>query len=383
MQLVHAGFDKLDLSVMANVSPALFAALEAARDEAEDKRTDVPFSYGGTDFDILPHGGNGYRFILRMGAADAHWFIKKPNAKDPWGIRISVGSTMLATQGLSVVRDHLDKTLARLGILYEPHQISIARADFCVDILAPGFELSPERFVIHSHTNRADYHAEPEDKRSNGKSGLYTSVTVGKSPGRQVIIYDKRREVIERKKPIWWDIWNANRMRQDMPQLDPEDRSLDLYRIEVRAGKDLLKDRWQIRTWEQFDAQFGDVVAEAFDKIRYCEPDPADSNRARWPLHPIWALAASICEENLLGMRTYLDPEHVKYVHREEHMRLILAQIIGNSITLAALDGIQEDGLEDYLGFTLADRMANAIRAEPERFGAKLEAAAGRYRFEA
>jgi hypothetical protein len=26
---------------------------------------------------------------------------------------------------------------------------------------------------------------------------------------RQVFIYDKRREVIDRHKPIWWDIWNA------------------------------------------------------------------------------------------------------------------------------------------------------------------------------
>ncbi len=381
MQIVHTGFDKLDLSIQANVSPALFDALEAARATAEDKRAEIPFGYGGADFDILPYGGHGYRFILRMGASDAQWFIKKPNARDPWGIRISVGSTMLATQGLKVVRGHLDRTLSRLDINYRPHQISIARADFCVDILAPGFELSPENFVIHSHSNRADYHAEPEDRRSNGKSGLYTSVTVGKSPGRQIIIYDKRREVIERNKPIWWDIWNANLRRAEQPQICPEDRPLDLYRVEVRAGKNLLKDRWQIRTWEELEAQFGDVVAEAFDKVRYCDPEPADSNRARWPVHPLWARAASVCDEDLMDMRTHLDPDRVRYVQREEHLRLILAQVIGNAITLAALEGTPEDDLEDYMGTTLADNLANAIRTEPRRYGAKLEAAAARYRF--
>jgi len=31
-------------------------------------------------------------------------------------------------------------------------------------------------------------------------------VAVGKMLERQVFIYDKRREVIDRHKPIWWDI---------------------------------------------------------------------------------------------------------------------------------------------------------------------------------
>jgi hypothetical protein len=71
------------------------------------------------------------------------WFIKKPNARDPWGIRISVGSTFLATQGLGMARAYLDKTLARLGVKYAAHQVSVARADFCIDILAPDFECKP------------------------------------------------------------------------------------------------------------------------------------------------------------------------------------------------------------------------------------------------
>jgi hypothetical protein len=94
-------------------------------------------------------------------------------------------------------------------IKYGAHQVSIGRADFCIDILAPDFELTPDQVVIHSHSNRSVYLSQPSDLSSNGKSGRFTSVTAGKMPGRQVIIYDKRREVIDKNKPLWWDIWNA------------------------------------------------------------------------------------------------------------------------------------------------------------------------------
>ena len=151
------------------------------------------------------------------------WSFKKPNPRDPWGIRLNIGSTLLATQGLGFARAYIDKTLTRLGVHFAAHQVSIARADFCVDVLAPDFELIPDQFVMHSHTNRADY-LPTDDTTTNGKSGGYTSATIGKMPGRQIIVYDKRREVIEKSKPIWWDIWNATLSAQGLPPLDPSDR---------------------------------------------------------------------------------------------------------------------------------------------------------------
>ncbi|MFP1646692.1 hypothetical protein [Pontitalea aquivivens] len=383
MRIIHQGFDTLTLSIQANIPPDLFDYLDAERDKAEETRAPVLISYGGAEFSLSNHGGNGYRFILKGGPLDMTWFFKKPNAKDPWGIRLNIGSTLLATQGLGYARAYIDKTLERLGIRYGAHQVSIARADFCVDVLAPGFNLVPENFVIHSHTNRADYQTfeEEEDRRSNGKSGRFTSVTVGKMPGRQVIVYDKRREVIDHRKPIWWDIWNANLERDGLPPLDPEDRAASqVWRIEIRAGKALLKDRWQIRQWAEFDALFGDVVTEAMQKIRYCEPDPTDTNRARWPDHPIWELVSEAAEGDLTEMRSYLDPQKVKHVHREDHIRLIMALLTGNATTLAALEGVPEARLADHMA-GLGLRLKEAVRADPERAANKLEEAKGRYRF--
>jgi hypothetical protein len=375
MQIIHRGFDTLALSIQANIPPDLFAELDAARDRAETARTSLPFSYGGADFDILGYGGAGYRFILQGGPLEVTWFIKKPNARDPWGIRISVGSAFLATQGLGMARAYIDKTLERLGVVYAAHQVSIGRADFCIDILAPDFDLIPDHVVMHSHANRSDH------LTSNGKSGQFTSVTAGKMPGRQVIIYDKRREVIDKHKPLWWDIWNANLDRAGLPLLDPTDAAQSrVWRIEIRAGKALLKDRWQVRTWADLDALFGDIVAEAFQKVRYCDPHPTDTNRARWPNAAIWDLAQAEAQGDLQEMRSHIDPDKVKYVHRQEHIRLMMAQVIGNATTLAALEGVQESALPDYLT-ALADSMAQTLTDDPDRDSKKLEAARARYRF--
>ncbi|WP_171174918.1 hypothetical protein [Ruegeria sp. HKCCD8929] len=188
MHVVHRGFDTIALSVQANISSELFELLNTERERAEENRAQVPVTYGGADFDLLPYGGNGYRFILKGGPLDVTWFFKKPNARDPWGIRISVGSTLLATQGLGYARAYIDKTLTRLSVRFEAHQVSIARVDFCVDILAPSFELAPENFVIHSHANRADYLASQDDVRSNGKSGRFTSVTFTKKDGTERVM---------------------------------------------------------------------------------------------------------------------------------------------------------------------------------------------------
>jgi hypothetical protein len=79
-------------------------------------------------------------------------------------------------------------------------------------------------------------------------------------------------------------------------------------------------------------------------------------------------------------MRSHVDPYKVKYVHRQEHIRLMMVQVIGNATTLAALEGVQESALPDYVT-ALADSMAQSLTDDPDRASKKLEAARARYRF--
>ena len=57
-----------------------------------------------------------------------------------------------------------------------------------------------------------------------------------------------------------------------------------IWRIEIRAGKDLLKDGWHIRRWPELEAQFGEVMAEALENIRSCRTGPQEVNRPAGPI---------------------------------------------------------------------------------------------------
>jgi hypothetical protein len=81
-----------------------------------------------------------------------------------------------------------------------------------------------------------------------------TSVTVDQMPRRQFIVYDKRSEVITQHKVHWWEIWNAGRRASCLPTLDPKDRiGSRVWRVELRAGKEHLKERWAISKWAELD----------------------------------------------------------------------------------------------------------------------------------
>lgn len=375
--VLHQGFDTLALAIKANIPSELFDYLEAERTVAENERRDVLVSYNGIDLLLSPHGGSGYRFIASGGPDGATWFFKKPNTKDPWGIRLSFGSFFMAMHGLGAAKAHVDHVLDRFGIYTGPDDVSISRADFCVDVLAPSFVLNPAQFVMHSAAGRRDYMT-PDDIAVNGKSGRTTSVTIGSTRNRQVIIYDKRAEVIAHKKSYWWDIWNhtlryVGRQRGDPDAYvrlanvtlspDPEEADANrVWRVEFRAGKDLLKDRWGIRTWQQFFDRFGDLIREAGEVVRYTDPVASDPNRARWPNHPLWETVCTEMNNDLTEMRSGADPNPMKEVHREEHIGLIFRNLLGSSITLAALHDAEPDGLG-----AVFDRLAKDMTAETER----------------
>jgi len=390
--VLHRGFDTLALAIKAHIPDDLFSELTEQQKTASDERREVVVIFEGITFQLLPHGGAGYQFILKGGQDGATWFFKKPNAKDKWGVRLSFGSFFMATHGLGAAKAHVDHVMAKLGIRFGPDDVSISRADFCVDVLAPDFVLNPDQFVMHSKTKRRD-HIANDDMAVYGTSGRVTSVTIGHTKNRQTIVYDKRAEVIAHKKNYWWPIWNHT-LRTYLEQgtypkslcnvtlsADPTHvRANRVWRVEFRAGKDLLKDRWGIRTWDQFFDLYGDLCCEAGEVVRYTEPDGSDPNRARWPNHPLWEIVCAEMNDDLTEMRSGADPNPMKEVHREEHIAMLFRNLLGSSITLGALRGVDTDGLGEVFD-DLAANMNNEVQADPERAAKQLQDAKDRYVF--
>jgi hypothetical protein len=225
MQVVHKGFDGLDIAIQGNVDDAVFEEFRAAKEIAQERREDILLCRNGVAMHVAPAGARGYEIRLSTGPLGAIWMIKRPKARDPWGIFVSFRSLGLAVGGLHAAQRQLAEVLDALGVVISPLAHSINRVDFAVDLFAPEFVLDPDHFVMHSSTRKAA-HLDGERLRIDGTSGRVTGVTVGGMPRRQITVYDKRLEVIQQKKSAWWEIWNANRQRGGLPPMDPAERGL-------------------------------------------------------------------------------------------------------------------------------------------------------------
>jgi hypothetical protein len=179
---------------------------------------------------------------------------------------------------------------------------------------------------------------EVETIQSRGHSGRFTSVTVGKMPGRQVIIYDKRLEAIQKPgKKVWFSIWNEALAQQGLCELDFSDGFASaIWRVEMRAGKHCLKDRYKVTTWGDLADKLPSIYRDTLRRSRYCVPT-ADSNHSRWPEHRLWRLATAEVEKIDFDRLGYLDERSAINICRRSQLEIIDQQLIGLAATRVAL----------------------------------------------
>lgn len=378
MEVLYRGFDGLEVSFASQISDDFCRALEDAKQNAQETHQATVLEWNGEKMLVSECGARGgYAYLVSTGQFGATWFFKKPNLRDPWGIRVSCNSFLTAIKGLGGTRAELNRWLELLHVETVDDGVSIGRIDYAIDFLAPQFELDPNHLVMHSNAGRTD-HVEHLDKVVHGRSGRVTSVTVGKMPGRQVIIYDKRAEVVAKSKVGWWSIWNAARAEGNLPSLVASDPLQSrIWRVEFRAGKSRLKDGFGIRSWADLDNRFGDMLSSDADAIRHTSPTN-DTNRSRWPDSGLWASVRREIETDLFEMRMWAPPDLIKRVQRDAHDALLERQIIGLLVTRAALNGVSA---RDLSLFTLesAKAIATDFAKSECRFERKLASAAARY----
>ncbi len=375
-------FDGLDVTFQGRIPQAMVERLEEAKAEAITAKAAVLLEWQDEPMHVGESGAKGgYAFRCDTGPTGMTWFFSRNQKPDNWGIRVSAKSNALACMGLGRVRAEMYRFLSAIGATVR--DASISRVDYCLDFLASDIEtatgqpftLDPTAFVMHSHTSRAD-HDDDAGMSMHGVSGRYTSVTCGKMPGRQVILYEKSREVRQKQKREWWSHWNAARTRQNLPPLAGDET---IWRLELRAGKRHLKGRWGIRTWADLDNRLGDLYARALADIRYTVPNPSDSERHRWPDHPLWKAASHTVANDLHEMTTGAEPGVVKAIKRQQLRQVVEAQIQGLTATYSIVADMEAD--PDRLAADVAAMVHVGIRTAPDRFEASRARSAKRYLF--
>ena len=280
LRTLHKGFDGFDVAFQGALNPDDIDILERARKQAEIQHQPalVDLGPGKVAMHVAESGSKGgYAFRCDTGPLGETWFFKRDLSRDGWNIRVSMKSQPLALLGLKEVWKQLQEKLNSLGIFSARE--SVGRIDFAIDFLMPsGFELQPNRFVAHAKATNAEHDytikpqkIAPDEFQVHWRGRVASSVTIGKMPGRQLIVYDKHQEVMQKRKFHWFEIW----------KLAEEEKTFPIFRVEVRAGKAHLKN-WNVTTFEQLQTNIADILVSAVSSIRYVIENPEEENVSRW-----------------------------------------------------------------------------------------------------
>lgn len=347
--LLYAGFDTLYVAVQGALSETALNTLKQAKEHAQNTLEPQAVSIGSGSYEALVQEAGqkgGYAYRLEAGPTDINWAIKHNTDPRKWNLFAMIGSDCLLTHGLKGAKAKLWQDLKAMGARTLEH--SVNRMDFAMDFQIRGFELDTSRVLAHSHSTVKAHCKEDTQLSYSSRGRKVESITVGKMPGRQVIIYDKRREIIKRGKTYWFDAWNV----------DPKDRSFDIYRVELRAGKKHLKDQWQLSTFEDLNNAIGDVFHAATEKVRYLDTIQWDSNVSRQSLHPLWLMVQETALKALEQNRSGLTEGQLKQFYREQkidmYRKSLIAHAAGLSVALDMDDDEASEGLPALAHGTVA-----------------------------
>ena len=366
-ELLYAGFDTLEVSFQGALKSGSLEILRNAKDEAAKTREDQLIEIGpGKVYGHVPAHGmtGGYAFVFDTGFMGEQWTFMDSEDTSRWNIAVKVRAANLAAHSYQEIKERIQQRLADMGCIVL--QESIRRADFAMDFLMPeGFELNQDQIVAHSHSKVSSHWGEKnvDSEKQNHPSTVFRgrkleSITIGKMPGRQVIIYNKRKAAIEKQTPFWFKVWN----------IDPKDTSKHVWRVEFRAGKKELKDKYNLRSFKDFEDSIGDVFCNTAEKVRYIDNGNVVSNISRAQQHPLWLAVTNTLERNLFEYRSGLLPSHLKEIIREHQKEIYWQQVRGNVAGLSVVLNLRDEDIATKFGQELLSVFSSDFRDQDSKF---------------
>ncbi|MCT2541229.1 hypothetical protein [Sedimentimonas flavescens] len=379
-QILHSGFDGLRFTVQAEIGPELRKEVALAKAHAKEHRHDIELRFGDVLLSVTQAGGR--TFNTHTGELGAVWMFQDPEDRIPNnpGVTVDFRALGLATGGLGHAERHFRAVMEALAIPYSEHQLRVSRVDFAVDLLAPWFE--PERIALVAPPGtKVTEYTGPDETVTQATGSRVTGLRAGNVDNRQLAIYDKRTEVMQKAKDGWLAIWNAERAACGQAPLDLSDRlTSQVWRFELRLGSKQLRGRFEMHSWADLWERLGDAYHDALQRLRYCIPT-SDSNRARWPVHELWRLFEDTIGNDLSVYCSGIQPSDVIFANRTAKMRELDRQILGLFVTRAAISDVPPGEFYDFM-----EQHTEALRRyseeHPRTLEERLQKAGGKYRWE-
>lgn len=279
----------------------------------QSKRKDpAVIALGDMEFLLQRYGSSsGFPFVL----IHPDWTIECGQYNNP-SFYVTYRSEALWREGAFALHERFRAWALSLGF-YEYKAEGLSRVDSTFDVYLPQVDFDEDRFVSLADTDTRHR----RDRRIRGFRFGESDVLMR--------VYDKVAEIRESSFKVWfYDIWGVQE---------------DVWRVEWQARKEMLR-RFGIRTLVDLRERQGDLLrylAQEHDTLRV--PN-GDSNRSRWPLHPLWTeLQRYIALIEGLGVYREIDPQAAI---RQRLARLAIS-LYGYLKQVAALESLRLGG--EYL----------------------------------
>lgn len=340
--------------------------LNDAQALAQDKHDGqgATFLFNGELFQIWSGGSSGGNTWVLVDD-DLQFHFKRQERG--WNVMVRYIAAGLWEHGTEAMRYRVNELLTGEG--FEPYEgdgvrwkgdwCRLSRVDFAMDFYSPKFSAAQLPGLIAGNLVLT----------AGVKAGIvFTStrnetITIGMHrAGVQIQIYDKGKELIDKPGKEWmYDVWENINYKSSQDDDDfykvPVDeegkkRARDVWRVEIRLGKDFLKDR-NIRTWEEFLPVHSELFAEALMRRRMVVPkingvkiQRKKEHKERWDLHPLWAEAFLWAGQ----AAEYMPMGRMVTMARERYIKMLEKQQagIGRSLSVAKRGAYdEEEAVED------------------------------------
>jgi len=260
-QLLLHGIDTVQCAYYLTPSGAMdldFAELGRIKEQLRmDKRREPrAVILGGTEFFLEPRGSSsGYPFVL----TNADFTVEVGEYNVP-SCYVTFRSQALWRESASALHDKFLAWATAVGFEIEKPE-TLSRVDFCFDYSLAELDFDEDSFVSLSSKDS-----------QNREHRVIQTFTFGK--GDVVLrVYDKVAEIKQQSGKVWfYELWGQDE---------------HVWRIEWQVRKAWLR-AFGIRTLTDLSEKQGvllQALAEHHDTLRIRSED---SNRSRWPLHPLW-----------------------------------------------------------------------------------------------
>ncbi len=283
---------------------ALLARREALRSSATRDPDEV--SIGGESFLLQAYGSStGYPLVLSN-----TWVVINYGAKNSPPFLVKFLSQGLWQYGWRGVADKF-LTWAK-GAGFEAYAgEKISRADFCFDYWLADLDFTQDNFVSLSSKD-----SQYREHRRNQTFDFGRGDT-------KLRCYDKIAEIEQESgKVFFFDLWGVRD---------------GVWRIEWQVRKELLK-RFGVRSLAGLQNQAGDLLhylSTTHDTLRISS---GDSNRSRWPLHPLWRDV----QERAVGFgRQGVLAEIELGASIDERLQRCAASLYGYAKAIAAMEAVK------------------------------------------